>query len=223
MADHLVFLFTISTFMSVVCLMLVFLVSWQYESMFLELAVRVNHQEQNMIQFKRIGSSNSVNGSNNSGSVQGVTFTRWGYGECPEMTELVYSGGMVNVLSNASVPQCFPLSPSELDRIHRQETIQKTSEVYYSIPCAVCYSKRHSTVLLQPARHTCTSGWSLMYEGSLAANEGSLLCMDSSLKSLQGSHTRTMNGYHYVKASCDVLPCPPYDDTSNLTCTVCIK
>lgn len=187
--------------------------------MFLELATRINQQEQNTTELKGTDASNS---SNNLENVKGVSFTRWGYSGCPEMTELVYSGRMVNILSNA-IPHCFPLNPtypSELDRIQRQDLMQKTDEGNYSIPCAVCYSSRHSTVIMQPAKHTCTNGWSAMYTGLLVANKASLLCMDNVL---QESRIKTINRYHYVKASCDLLPCPPYDDKSNLTCTVCIK
>ena len=227
MGDSVVFLFTVSTLTSVLCLIVVFLASWHYETMFLELATSVSHQEQNMIKFKGTGTGISANDNNSlkgAGSVKGVTFTRWGYSECPQMTELVYNGQMVDFLSSGSTPLCLPLNPtypSELDRIQRQEVIQKGDERNYSAPCAVCYSKNHSTVLMQPARHICTSGWSMLYEGLLVSNKASLLCMDNAL--LQESSTRTINVYHYVKASCDLLPCPPYDDTTSLTCAVCIK
>lgn len=224
MADSIVLLFTISTLMSVACLILVFLVSWQYESMFLELT-RIN-QGENVIGFKRTGIIHDNNRLKDTEIVKGVSFTRWGYGECPKDTELVYNGRMVAQLSNASIPQCFPLNPtypSEINRIQRQEVIPKTDEEHYSVSCAVCYSTRHSTVLMLPGRHTCTSGWTVLYEGLLVVNEASSLCMDNASRSLQEPHTRTMNGYHHVKASCDVLPCPPYDDKSNLACVVCIK
>lgn len=222
MADSMVFLFTVSTFMSVICLVLVFLVSWQYESMFMELVTRINYQEQTIIEFK--GASNCVNRSDGPGSVKGVSFTRWGRGECPGMTELVYSGVIVNVLNDPTAPQCFPLDPtypSELNRVQRREPMKKTHEGNNNTPCAVCYSTRHSTMLMQPARHTCTTGWSEMYKGLLVASKGSLLCID--IGSVQESHAGTINSYHYVRASCDLLPCPPYVDNSNLTCVVCIK
>ena len=223
MADSIVFLFTVSTLTSVVCLITVFLVSWHYETMFLELATRVSHQEQSTITFKGTDARITTNSGNiNSvGSVKGVSFTRWGNNECPQMTELVYSGRMVDLWS--STPHCLPLSPtfpSELNRIQRQEVIHKADKGNSSVPCAVCYSGRHSTVLMQPARHICARGWSMLYKGLLVTNQASLLCTDITLKS---SQTKTLNGYHYVKASCDILPCPPYDNTSNLTCAVCIK
>ena len=222
MADSLVFLFTVSTFMSVVCLLLVFLVSWQYESLFLGLATRINNQEKTIIEFK--GAGNCVNRSDRPGSMKGVSFTRWGHGECSGMTELVYSGVIVNVLNDATVPQCFPLNPtyhSELNRIQRREPMQKTHEGNNSIPCAVCHSTRHSTMLMQPARQTCTTGWSEMYKGLLVTNKASLLCID--IDSVKESHPGKINDYHFVRASCDLLPCPPYVDNSNLTCVVCIK
>ena len=222
MEDSIVFLFTVSTLTSLVCLITIFLVSWHYDTMFLELATKVSHQEQNVITFK--GTSAAITDNKNSvGSGKGVSFTRWGYNECPQMTELVYSGRMVDLWS--STPQCLPLSPaytSELDRIQRQEVIKKAEEGNSSVPCAVCYSDSHSTVLMQPARDVCARGWSVLYKGLLVTNKASLLCMNG-LKSRQESLTRTLNNYHYVKASCDILPCPPYDDTSSLTCVVCIK
>ena len=227
MADSIVFLFTVSTFMSVMCLAFVFLISWHYESMFLELTTRINHQEQNMIELKRSGTTHPTSNNNDFEgveSVKGVSFTRWGYSECPFGTELVYNGIMMTHVM--STPQCFPLSPnhmSELDRIQRQEAMQKTDEGRYSVPCAVCYSNRYSTVLMQPGMHTCARGWGTLYEGMLITNEASLVCLDKASKLLQESHTMTIQDYHYTKASCNVLPCPPYDDKSNLTCTVCIK
>ena len=221
MADSVLFLFTVSTLTSMVCLIVVFLVSWHYETMFLELATRVSHQEQNIIQFKGTSEVNSVesNTSSSAGSGKGVSFTRWGHGECPQSTELVYSGRMVNLMHSAGSPQCLPIYPSELDRIQRQGVMEKARD--YGIPCAVCYSNSHSTVLMQPARETCSNGWSVLYKGLLVTNEASLACMDNTVKSLQESSTK--NQYRYVRASCDQLPCPPYDDTSSLTCTVCIK
>ena len=225
MGDSIVFLFTVSTLTSVVCLIVVFLVSWHYETMFLELATTVTQQEHNIFKIKGTGGGFSANNNNknSAGSVKGVSFTRWGYSVCPQMTELVYNGRMVDLLSGAGTPQCLPLNPtypSELDRIQRKEVIQKADEGNYSVPCAVCFSNSHSTVLMQPARHICASGWSMLYEGLLVTNKASLLCMDIALKQYS---TRPMNSHHYVKASCDILPCPPYDDTSNLTCAVCIK
>ena len=223
MADSVSFLFTVSTLTSMVCLIIVFLVSWQYETMFLELATRVSHQEQNIIQYKGNSAVNSVksNSSSSTGSEKGVSFTRWGHVECPQRSKLVYSGRMVNLLSSAGIPQCLPFHPGELDRIQRQEVMEKARD--YGIPCAVCYSSSHSTVLMQPARDTCSNSWSILYKGLLVTNEASLACMDNAVKSLQASSAGTTNQYRYVKASCDLLPCPPYDNTSSLTCTVCIK
>jgi len=183
----------------------------------MELSTRINHQL-----MERNGSCSG----NNSDSLKGVSFTRWGYSDCPKMTELVYSGIMVNGLNNVSMPQCFSLNSnysSELNKLQKQETMQKTDEENSYELCAVCYSNRYSTVLMLPGSHICASGWTTAYQGLLVANdEASYLCMDGVLKP-QESRARTANNYCYVTTSCDALPCPPYKEKSNLTCAVCIK
>ena len=225
MADTLVFLFTVSTFMSVLCLITVFSVSWYYESMFMELTTRTKFQELKIIEFKRTGAVSSTDNSQGTGIVKGVSFTRWGNNKCPGVTELVYNGIMVNELDDNNIPQCLPLDPTHTSKLKAQELLQKTTDHQnYSMPCVVCYSNRHSTVLTQPGSHVCASGWAMLYEGLFVANEASHLCMDIAVRSLQESpHARGMSGYHYVKVSCDVLPCPPYSDKSSLTCAMCIK
>ena len=99
------------------------------------------------------------------------------------------------------------------------------------IPCAVCRSKTDSSVLMIPGTNLCTSGWNLQFQGMLAAGHESFksatefICIDNNSESIAGGETRMRDGmYLYaVRAKCGSLKCPPYHNTTELTCVVCTK
>ena len=49
-------------------------------------------------------------------------------------------------------------------------------------------------------------------------------CIDSNPESVPGSSANTDGGlFYHVEATCNGLPCPPYDTQKELTCAVCTK
>ena len=48
--------------------------------------------------------------------------------------------------------------------------------------------------------------------------------VDKNAESIPGSHASTDGGlFFHTEASCNGLPCPPYDPQKELTCAVCTK
>ena len=177
----------------------------------------------------------------------GVTYTRWGKSSCPNTagTELVYSGraggghsindrgGIVNF-------QCMPLDPQYTLTVRSGITgytyIYGTEYVgplqgsdRHNVPCAVCYVSTRETVLMIPAKTSCPTSWTREYYGYLMSEyrgrRGSTIeCIDEDQESIPGSGADTSGALlHHVEASCNGMPCPPYDASKELTCVVCTK
>ena len=95
----------------------------------------------------------------------------------------------------------------------------------------MCHVSNRTAVYMVPAKYTCPTGWTREYYGYLMvehykykASQTRYICMDALLKPLPGS-TTNHNGllFYFVEGSCGSLPCPPYDNTNELTCAVCTK
>ena len=145
-------------------------------------------------------------------------------------------------------PQCLPMDPNYLTAISggqcwratiygaEYETVTDSkSHIHgrqdFDIPCAVCYTSNHSAVYMVPAKYTCPSGWTRQYYGYLMAeaNDGTrhhtqYSCVDTEFKSVNGMSV-DKNGLllYFVEERCGSLPCPPYDNTRELSCAVCTK
>ena len=114
----------------------------------------------------------------------------------------------------------------------------QTHTCYYSylhgnhdrdVPCAVCYVTQRSTVYMVPAKYTCPSGWTREYYGFLMAEHhnhspSQFTCVDTAFKSVIDS-SKNHDGllFFFVEGRCGSLPCPPYDNTRELSCAVCTK
>ena len=81
-----------------------------------------------------------------------------------------------------------------------------------------------------PAKYTCPTGWTREYYGYLMAEYYSLhyrsqfTCVDTAIKPVVGS-LANQDGllFYFVEGRCGSLPCPPYDETKELSCAVCTK
>ena len=178
----------------------------------------------------------------------GVVYTRWGRTTCPRTsgTQLVYegraSGSRWNHKGGGSDILCMPDDPEYLNY---SPGVQGYSHIYgveywpfsgqplmsiqqQNMPCAVCSGNR-SRVLMIPAKVNCPPQWEREYFGylmgptSLNNYRASFQCVDKDAESVPGeagdanwSHDRV-----HVEATCDGLPCPPYDSHKELTCVVC--
>ena len=187
---------------------------------------------------------------NNKGTVH--VYVRWGHDECPSTTQLVYSGraggSLWNQAGGGSNPQCLPMDPNFLPEIsgtqtHRglmygaeYETHTDTNSHVHGrfntdVPCAVCHVSNRTAVYMVPAKYTCPSGWTREYYGYLMSEKyfqghyrSQYTCMDTALKSVTGS-SASNDGllFFFVEGRCGSLPCPPYDNTKELSCAVCSK
>ena len=193
-----------------------------------------------------------IKGANEPGTqAGGAVYTRWGKTVCPHGATLVYAGRAAgtkyNVEGGTSDTLCMPETPQYLSidttathiaQLHRAEyetfgtsTTPLNNLLQANLPCAVCHTDTKLSVLTVPAQYTCPNGWSMEYNGYLMT-EGeysdrqrkSTLCVDKDAEAVPGSEAGTDPALIYLmKATCDGLPCPPYNTNMALPCAVCSK
>ena len=181
----------------------------------------------------------------------GTVYVRWGHDQCPSNAQLVYSGraggSHYTHSGSGSNPQCLPLDPKFLTPISgnqrwralmygaEYETVTDSNSHVHGrqntdVPCAVCHVSNRTAVYMVPAKYTCPLGWTREYYGYLMAEyysthqRSQYTCMDTAFKSVVGS-SANHNGllFYFVEGRCGSLPCPPYDNTKELSCAVCTK
>ena len=181
----------------------------------------------------------------------GAVYTRWGRTECPQGASLVYAGRAAgtkfNVKGGTSDTLCMPDTPQYLStdttatlvtllRGVEFETFGTSSTplnnlLESNMPCAICHTDTKLSVLTVPAWYTCPNGWSMEYSGYLMTELGrsnrqrkNTLCVDKDAEAVPGSLADTDPAVVYLmRATCDGLPCPPYNTGMALTCAVCSK
>ena len=179
----------------------------------------------------------------------GTVYVRWGYNQCPSTAQLVYSGraggSHYQHPGGGSNSQCLPLDPNFLTPIsgtqHRaymygaeyETNTDSNSHIHgrhnTDVPCAVCHVSNHTAVYMVPAKYTCPSGWTREYYGYLIAeyyknSRSQFTCVDTAFKSVVGSSANAEGLlFYFGEERCGSLPCPPYDNTKELSCAVCTK
>ena len=179
----------------------------------------------------------------------GVVYVRWGHDSCPSTgAQLVYSGRAggpnYNNKGGGTNPQCLPLDPNYLKYQPGKQShslmygaeYQQTNGIVPNshdtdVPCAVCYVPTRTTLYMMPAKYTCPKNWITEYYGYLMAernhpshHRSQFTCVDKSLTPIIGtSISRDGLLFHFVEGRCGSLPCPPYEETKELTCAVCTK
>ena len=184
----------------------------------------------------------------NSGT-KGVVYTRWGRTSCPNDTgaELVYegiTGGSFWDHGGGANYVCLPAKedpqymsthvPPHYSYMHGTE-YEHVNGIFpgkhsHNAPCAVCYSSTKTVKLMIPARITCPSSWTIEYKGYLMTTHYGhkkntvYECVDENPESIPGSSANT-NGalFHFIRSTCNGLPCPPYVNNRAITCVVCTK
>ena len=179
----------------------------------------------------------------------GVVYVRWGHDSCPSTgAQLVYSGraggSHYRQKGGGTNPQCLPLDPNYLTyqpgeqansymygaEYHNYDAIVPSSH-NTDVPCAICYVPTRTTLYMMPAKYTCPNNWTTEYYGYLMAernheqhNRGQFICVDKLLKPIIGTkHDHNGVLLSLVEGRCGSLPCPPYEETKELTCAVCTK
>lgn len=182
----------------------------------------------------------------------GVVYTRWGRTTCPSGRDLVYegvaAGGRYNEGGGGVGYLCLPEDPNYL---LYDPGYEKRGKLYggeyetaggsqgsgplsavtnHDVPCAVCYAARKSTVLMIPAKTSCPSSWTreyygyLMSEASTNPMQTNFVCVDNNPETIPGGIlNRNGVSFFHVEATCSGIPCPPYVDGREVTCTVCTK
>ena len=181
---------------------------------------------------------------------RGTVYVRWGHDQCPSTAQLVYSGraggSKWDHHGSGSNPQCLPLDPNFLTPISGDQNSRgymygaeyETSTYSNShihgrhntdVPCAVCHVSNRTAVYMVPAKYTCPTGWTREYYGYLMGQyykyaAYQFTCVDAAFKSVVGS-SADHNGllFYFIEGVCGSLPCPPYDNTRELSCAVCTK
>ena len=181
----------------------------------------------------------------------GTVYVRWGHDQCPSTAQLVYTGRVGGPHyangGGGSNPQCLPLDPNFLTSIsgaqyrsymhgaeyqtHTDSSSQVHGRNNHDVPCAVCHVSNRTAVYMVPAKYTCPTGWTREYYGYLMSSyHGSdrrriqYICIDADIKSVVGSSADTQGLlFYFVEGRCGPLPCPPYDNTRELSCAICTK
>ena len=99
------------------------------------------------------------------------------------------------------------------------------------VPCAVCYVPTRTTLYMMPTKYTCPKNWTTEYYGYLMAERiqnsyyrSQFTCVDLLLTPvIRTNHNHNGLLFHFVEGRCGSLPCPPYEETKELTCAVCTK
>ena len=179
----------------------------------------------------------------------GTVYVRWGHDQCPPTAQLVYSGraggSHFRQSGGGSNPQCLPLNPTYLrTQFGRTGLIADMHGAEYEtnpfgfgksvhdhvVVCAVCYVSQRSAVYMIPAKYTCPTGGTTEYYGYLMAerwshNRSQYTCVDKAFKTVYGTGADHDGLTFYpVEGRCSgSLPCPPYEETKELSCAVCTK
>ena len=165
-------------------------------------------------------------------------------------TELVYAGraegSWYGHMGGGANYLCMPNDP---DYLQYTPGVQGASPVYgaeyepwgggpfrafhhHNAPCAMCYVSTRVAVTMIPAKTQCPSTWTLEYSGYLMSNSRGVssnphyrtmfVCVDKNSDSIPGS-AASVDGavFYHTEASCNGMPCPPYDPQKELTCAVC--
>ena len=177
----------------------------------------------------------------------GATYIRWGRTTCPSGAELVYpgwaagshhshGGGGANYLCVTKQPQTLSYDPAtNNDGLLYGAEYEAENRLPYRLiddqdaPCALCYTASREAVFMLPGRYTCPSGWTREYYGYLVSTahndrRSTFECMDVSPETVPGGHANSNHAlFVHVEPRCGVLPCPPYENTKEMTCAVCSK
>ena len=100
-----------------------------------------------------------------------------------------------------------------------------------NMPYAVCHTNTKLALLTIPAQYNCPGGWSMEYNGYLMTGvedygheRKDTICVDKDAEVIPGLEADKDDAVVYLmSATCEGLPCPPYNNEMVLACVVCSK
>ena len=181
----------------------------------------------------------------------GSVFVRWGRTVCPEGTDFLYQGrtatNKYNIGGGTSDYLCLPSNPqycssdtssslySQLYGVEYESLGGSSSPLYHVVhaqmPCAVCHTP-NPAMFTYPASCSCPRSWTTEYTGYLMAEYKteyggrtgkSTICVDGAAEGYGSRDDDNPAVAYLMKATCEFLPCPPYDAGKALSCAVCSK
>ena len=99
----------------------------------------------------------------------------------------------------------------------------------HDAPCAVCYVDTRVAKVMIPGTYECIDGWTREYSGWLVSEwvnnyRTTFICLDKDAEARPGrGGGQDTARIVTVEASCNGLPCPPYDSRREISCVVCTK
>ena len=180
------------------------------------------------------------------GYVAGSVFIRWGRTECPNGTELVYDGytaGNHYLHGGGDTTLCLTKDPTwgvyddandNGNLIYGTEyemNIRGLTSIFkghhnYDAPCAVCLAQK-SSVFMYPGSMDCPDGWDVLYSGYLMSEyyqhtTADTVCVDENAEYIEDTGANDNGNLWYpTEGECGSLPCPPYVQNREMTCSVC--
>lgn len=178
----------------------------------------------------------------------GVVYTRWGRTVCPAGNTLVYDGyvaGSHYTHSSGSNRLCLSKTPTwdvyndaNLDHslIYGAEYETSGGQIGldtlhdYEVPCAVCLVEDAGAQFMYPGSQVCPSGWTTQYAGYLmgqqyqqTAGTADFLCVDRAAQGIGTNANSNGTLLYSTEGECGALPCPPYVQNREITCSVCTR
>ncbi|KAF6032549.1 hypothetical protein EB796_009150 [Bugula neritina] len=187
----------------------------------------------------------------------GAVYTRWGRHTCESVSVTLYegfAGGSYYSHTGGGVNyQCLPLKDPQYNKYYtggngwwgdwisgvEYEFVAGTgifpdSTYNQNVPCARCYTKTRSAVVMIPAKRQCPAKWTKEYEGYLMTNHydhahpTTYECVDAEPEHLRGMEADVRGAlFYFVRTDCTGYgttgQCPPYEADKQLTCVVCTK
>lgn len=190
----------------------------------------------------RAATAEAVVGNSGQG---GSVFIRWGRTDCPAGSELVYSGfvggahyansgGAANQLCLAGTPSWGPYyddSAQTSNLVYGTQLAENRGPMLNAqgkpARCAACLATARATFML-PGSNACPAGWTKLYSGYLVAQHYTqprteFVCMDEAPDTSGSSTSLSGNLWYLTEGACGSLPCPPYVQSREMTCSVCGK
>jgi hypothetical protein len=175
----------------------------------------------------------------------GIVYTRWGRTTCPSGATLLYAGyaagghyGHVGSGANTvclnSVPTWGQYNDGDQNgallygvEYENQGAVGALAGLHdYDLRCSVCYRQDTTISFWNWGSQTCPSGWTPEYTGYIVANhytqyKSEFVCMDGASEATGSNANSNGSLWYTTEYECGSLPCPPFVQNREATCSLC--